>query len=123
VLRYQRELVAEVEDLPRWDDGPSGITDILRFSVDRFLRDMDEPEFALEYVDLEDFTVGHVRASKAYRVDLACRITAEEGDRRETTIQAVRLVLDRNGIKRMDRLQSSSESVRVGAAAPVRAVA
>lgn len=123
VLRYQRELSAEVEDLPRWDDGPSGITDILRFSVDRFLRDMDEPEFALEYVDLEDFTVGHVRASKAYRVDLACRITAEEDDRRETTIQVVRLVLDRNGIKRMDRLQASSESVRVGASAPIAAVA
>src|SRR5690606_12206128 len=90
---------------------PSGVTDILRFSVDRFLRDMDEPEFELEYVDAEDLTVGRVRAAKAYPVDLACRIIAEEGGRKEIVTQVVRLVLDRNGIKRMDLIQSSDERV------------
>lgn len=111
VLRYQKEIVTDVETLPKWTEGPTGVTDILRVSVDRFLRDMDEPEFELEYVDAEDLSVGRVRAAKAYPVDLACRITAEEGNRRETVIQVVRLVLNRNGIKRMDRLQSLDEQV------------
>ena len=119
VLRYQRDVVVDVGALPRWVDGPAGVTDILRISVDRLLRDMDEPEFALEYVDAEDYSVGRVRAVKAYRVDLACRFTAEEGERRETTIQVVRLVLDRNGIKRLDRLQSSTASELTPLPSPV----
>jgi hypothetical protein len=123
ILRYQKEIVANVETLPRWGDGPSGVTDILRFSVDRFLRDMDEPEFELEYVDAEDLSVGRVRAAKAYPVDLACRITAEEGGRKEIVTQVVRLVLDRNGIKRMDLLQSSDESVLAAEAAGQHPVA
>ena len=123
MLRYQRDVVVDVKALPRWVDGPAGVTDILRISVDRLLRDMDEPEFALEYVDAEDYSVGRVRAVKAYRVDLACRFTAEEGARRETTIQVVRLVLDRNGIKRLDRLQSSAASEVTPLPSPVPHVA
>ena len=40
----------------------TGVTDIIRLNVDRLLRDMDDPESALEYVDLEDFSVGTVKA-------------------------------------------------------------
>ena len=59
------------------------MTDIIRFNVERFLRDMDDPELALEYVDLEDFTVGRVKAAKSYQVDLAFRFTTDEADQRE----------------------------------------
>jgi hypothetical protein len=104
VIRYQKQVVLDAELLPRTERGLSGITDIIRVNVERFLRDMDEPEYALEYVDLEDFSVGRVRGAKSYQVDLAFRFIVEESGEERESLQLVRLVLDRNGIKRMLRL-------------------
>lgn len=104
VIRYQKEIVLDAELLPRTGQGLSGVTDIIRFNVERFLRDMDDPELFLEYVDLEDFSVGRVKGTKSYQVDLAFRFTTDEADQKKVSVQLVRLVLDRNGIKRMLRL-------------------
>lgn len=104
VIRYQKQVVLDVELLPRTERGVSGITDIIRLNVERFLRDMDEPEYALEYVDLEDFSVGRVRGAKSYQVDMAFRFIVHEAGQERGSLQLVRLVLDRNGIKRMLRL-------------------
>jgi hypothetical protein len=103
VIRYQKAIVLDAELLPRTERDLTGVTDIIRLNVERFLRDMDEPELALEYVDLEDFTVGRVRGAKSYQVDLAFRFTVDEADQKKVKTQCVRLVLDRNGIKRMLR--------------------
>ncbi|WP_224367264.1 hypothetical protein [Hyalangium versicolor] len=105
VIRYQKEIVLDAELLPRTQRGLTGVTDIIRFNVERFLRDMDDPELALEYVDLEDFSVGRVRAAKSYQVDLVFRFTTDEADQEKVSVQMVRLVLDRNGIKRMLRVR------------------
>jgi len=104
VIRYQKEIVLDVELLPKTDRRMTGVTDIIRFNVERFLRDMDDPELALEYVDLEDFSVGRVKGAKSYQVDLAFRFTTDEADQEKVSVQLVRLVLDRNGIKRMLRV-------------------
>jgi hypothetical protein len=101
VIHYQKQIVLASEHLPRVAVGITGVTDIIRFNVDRLLRDMDDPEYALQYVDLEDFSVGHVRAAKSYQVDLAFRFTVDRGRQRQVSYQLIRFVLDRNGIKRM----------------------
>ncbi|NVI97905.1 hypothetical protein HV824_07185 [Myxococcus sp. AM009] len=105
VIRYQKQIVLDARHLPRTQRGLTGVTDILRLNVERFLRDMDEPELALEYVDLADLSVGHIRGTKRYPVDMVFRFTVveEETDRRQDSVQFVRLVLDRNGIQRMQR--------------------
>ncbi|MBI3186198.1 MAG: hypothetical protein HYZ28_29015 [Myxococcales bacterium] len=105
-IRYQKQVVLDSELLPKMGGGiASGVTDIIRLNVDRLLRDMDDPEYALEYVDLEDFSVGRVRAAKSYQVDLAFRFSVEDGKTKGVSLQLVRLVLDRNGIKRMLRFE------------------
>lgn len=105
VIRYQKKIVLDSEMLPRiGDDGIiTGVTDIIRLNIDRLLRDMDDPESAMEYVDLEDFSVNKVKAAKSYQLDLAFRFSVDDGEHKHTTMQLVRLVLDRNGIKRMLR--------------------
>jgi hypothetical protein len=106
VILYQKQIDLDSERLPRMGGGiVTGVTDIIRLNVERLLRDMDDPETALEYVDLEDFTVGRVRAAKSYQVDLAFRFYVDDGDVQRATLQLVRLVLDRNGIKRMVRFE------------------
>jgi hypothetical protein len=69
---------------------------------------MDDPEAALEYIDLEDFTVDRVRAAKSYLVDVVFRFSVDDADIRRTSLQLVRLVLDRNGLKRMIRVEPTS---------------
>lgn len=110
VIRYQKEIVLDVSELPHVADTVSGVTDIIRLNVERLLRDMDDPELSLEYVDMEDFSIGRVRGAKSYQVDLAFRFTTDEAAQKRTTIQLVRLVLDRNGIKRMLRFDPPHDS-------------
>jgi len=105
VIRYRKKIVLESEMLPRIADGlVSGVTDIIRLNVDRLLHDMDDPEYALDYVDLDDFSVGKLQMAKAYRVDLAFRFMVDDGRHQRTTVRLMRLTLDRNGIKRMTEL-------------------
>lgn len=113
VIRYRKKIVLESDMLPRIADGiVSGVTDIIRVNVERMLHDMDDPDYTIDYVDLEDFSVEKLRASKAYRVDVAFRFSVDDGKHQETTVKLVRLVLDRNGIKRMSEITSSASGVR-----------
>lgn len=121
VIRYQKQILLNAELLPRVFGSVSGVTDIIRINIDRLLRDMDDPEYAIEYVDLEDLTVGKVRGAKSYQIDMAFRFTVGEKEARKTSLQLVRLVLDRNGIKRMLRYGGDPEAAE--GPAPVRSVA
>ncbi|MCE9666869.1 hypothetical protein LY474_03490 [Myxococcus stipitatus] len=116
VIRYRKNIDLDARLLPRSERGLSGVTDILRLNVGRFLRDMDEPELALEYVDLADLSVGHIRGTKRYPVDVVFRFTVEEEetDRKQETVELVRLVLDRNGIQRMQRFSEASQGTPPG---------
>jgi hypothetical protein len=111
IIRYQKEIVLESAQLPKMMSGISGVTDIIRINVDRFLRDMDDPEHAIEYVDTEDLTIGRVRGAKSYQMDVAFRFTVLDQEQKRSSLQLVRLVLDRNGLKRMLRLSSPESQV------------
>lgn len=123
IIRYQKEIILEADELPRLNAGSTGVTDIIRLNVQRFLRDMDEPEYALEYVDLEDLSVGRIRGAKSYQVDVAFRFTHDDAEDRGKHVEIVRLVLDRNGIKRMVWLDKPSAAQQQPPPAPVKSVA
>jgi hypothetical protein len=121
VLRYQKQMVLKADELPRVMGQTAGVTDIVRFNVGHLLHDMDDPEYAIEYVDLEDLSVGRVKGVKSYQVDMAFRFTVDDGDGTKVSTQLVRLVLDRNGIKRMVQFEGGG---RQGGGSPqVRSVA
>lgn len=123
VLRYQKQIVLKSDQLPRMLDRSAGVTDIIRFNVDHLLRDMDDPEYAIEYVDLEDFSVGRVKGTKSYQVDMAFRFTVHDGDEKKVSMQLVRLVLDRNGIKRMVQYDPALQAGGPAGTPQVRSVA
>ena len=105
VIRYRKRIALDSGMLPRIADGIiSGVTDIIRLNIDRLLHDMDDPEYALDYVDLDDFSIGKLQMAKSYRVDVAFRFAVDDGRHQRTTVRLVRFVLDRNGIKRMTDL-------------------
>ncbi len=105
VIRYRKRIALQSEMLPRIADGiVTGVTDIIRLNVSRLLHDMDDPEYSLDYVDLEDFSVGKLQMAKSYRIDVAFRFSVDDGRHQRTTVRLMRLILDRNGIKRMSDL-------------------
>jgi hypothetical protein len=119
VIRYRKKVVLESDMLPRIADGiVSGVTDIIRVNVERMLHDMDDADYTIDYVDLDDFSVEKLRASKAYRVDVAFRFSVDDGEHQETTMKLIRLVLDRNGIKRMSEISSSPGGLRSKVSVP-----
>lgn len=119
VVRYRKQVVLDSRQLQRVASGTSsGVTDIIRLSVDPLLYDMDDPEFELEYVDLDDLSVETLRLAKTYRVDVAFRCSVEDAGHRSTTVRIVRLLLDRNGIKRMSDLVPETVVVEPGFDAP-----
>ncbi|MBK9071685.1 MAG: hypothetical protein IPL79_11885 [Myxococcales bacterium] len=102
VIRYRKVIKLNSEILPRLGDGmTTGITDIIRLNVDRLLYDMDDPEYIIDYVDMEELTVERLRAAKSYRVDVAFRFAVNDGTSHVRATRLVQLVIDRNGIKRM----------------------
>lgn len=123
VIRYRKRIVLDARLLPRSERGLTGVTDILRLNVERFLRDMDEPEFALEYVDLESFNVGHIRGAKRYPVDLVFRFAVEGAGERKESAQLVRLVLDRNGIQRMQTFAQTGRAEAPAGSVPCQPAA
>lgn len=121
VLRYQKQMLLHADQLPRVMGQMAGVTDIVRFNVGHLLHDMDDPEYAIEYVDLGDFSVGRVKGVKSYQVDMAFRFTVDDGDdERKVSTQLVRLVMDRNGIKRMVQFEGGRPA---GSPSQVRSVA
>ncbi len=95
--RYRKQIVLESRRIP------DGLTDILRFHVGRFLRDMDEPDQEIGYVELETHHVERVRAAKTYHVDVVFLFHTRRDAAPRTVL--VRLVLDRNGIKRIEQVE------------------
>ena len=113
VIHYQKQVKLHSTLLPE-RAGVSGVTDIIRLNVERLLRDMDDPEFAMEYIALDDFSVGHVRAAKRYHVDLAFRFCVDQGSSKNVSWRVARLVLDREGINRMVRPRPTDDSAESG---------
>jgi hypothetical protein len=124
VVRYRKKIALESDMLPRIADGlVTGVTDIIRLNVEHLLHDMDDPEHALDYVDLDDFSVETLKIAKSYRIDVAFRFAVDDGKTQRTSVRLMRLVMDRNGIKRMTELVpetvlNSSERELVGTQHP-----
>jgi len=57
---------------------------------------------------------------KSYQVDMAFRFTVDDADGRKVSTQLVRLVMDRNGIKRMVQFEGGRPA---GGPTQVRSVA
>lgn len=102
VIHYRKEIILAARRLVA-RRGATGLTDIVRFHVGRWTRDMDEPAGEIDYVDASTQSLGPVQAAKTYRVDVAFRFHARVG--RPPSTQLMRLILDRNGIKRIERVE------------------
>lgn len=110
VIHYRKDILLESRLLLERRGGGSGVTDIARFNIERFLRDMDEPQQKIEFVDQATKGIDPIRAAKVYHVDVVFRFAMREAGadsaqgRGRMVTSLMRLILDRRGIKRIERV-------------------
>jgi hypothetical protein len=97
IYRYRKMISLESRRVPH------GLTDILRFHVGRLLRDMDEPDQEIGYVAIDGEAVASVQASKTYHVDVVFQFHSGREPKPRTLL--ARLILDRNGIRRIEQAE------------------
>lgn len=101
IFRYRKEVRLN-SHLLEDRHGGAGVTDIVRFHVTRVLHEMDEPFQVIEWVDRDSLQLRPVQAAKVYHVDVIFRFISRPDQPPSVTL--MRLVLDREGIKRIDRV-------------------
>jgi hypothetical protein len=97
IYRYRKMISLESRRVPH------GLTDILRFHIGRLLRDMDEPDQEIGYVAIDGEAVASVQASKTYHVDVVFQFHSGREPKPRTLL--ARLILDRNGIQRIEQAE------------------
>lgn len=98
--RYRKEIKLNAR---RVREHGQGVTDIVRFNIARLLEHMDEPDQQIDWVDLDSRKVTPVRANKVYHVDVVFRFESRKHE--APRVSLLRLILNRRGIKRIERLE------------------
>jgi len=102
VLLYTKEMTLFSQKLFARHARKTGLTDIARFTVRNFLLKMDEPK-----TDLYLLRDGHsqtITGTRVYHVNVVVKFIAEK----KITYERIRLVLTRNGIKRIENVCSET---------------
>lgn len=105
VLHYAKVVRVEPGALDRLEFTDLSVKEILRFDTSAFLRHFDNPLKELAVYDSEEGCVV-LEAPKVYYLDLMVRIAcrpSEAEDESEVRVEAIRAVLDKQGIVRLDR--------------------
>lgn len=99
VLHYGREIRLFSRSIGKLHGRLHDINDIIRLHVSSFLQRMDDPLRLLPTYDAQHDAVMQLKASKTYVVDVV--FVLREGRNDLQSLQRVRLVLDKTGIRRL----------------------
>jgi len=104
VLLYRMQVQMNREKLNiNSEFSTNGVNSIIRFNFSEFIRNMDNPEFALYYPDEENgFEV--IEGEKLYYLNL---ILEKKNDMQNET-NRYRIALNRNGIKKIQKFESDN---------------
>jgi hypothetical protein len=97
VLKYEKEVILKPGPILRAHARMRDVTDIIRFDVNRFLERMDEPFEARRALDPSTLETEDFACARVYHVNLILKL----GDH----LRRMRLVVDQNGIKRIEEIK------------------
>ncbi|MCA8921668.1 MAG: hypothetical protein KDD82_07635 [Planctomycetes bacterium] len=103
-LRYSKSLVVNTRAIGALEYKRISFKDVLRFDVSSFLGNLDDPARQLALFDSKRASSVLVTTSKVYYLDLVLRLTSRDGfGNEQVRLEAVRVVLDKSGLLRVDR--------------------
>ena len=104
IIRYKKDIILYADafkDLSQDMPDITGLNDIIRFDVRRYLKKMAEPQ--QERLLLKDGQVKTIKCHKIYYLNLVSRYRSIS-PAKEKTHSRLRLVLDQEGIKRIEHI-------------------
>ncbi len=102
VIHYTKDITLYPNQFLNFHKRKTGITDIVRFNLRNFLLKMDEPIKPL--YALKNDVSEKIPGARVYHVNVVLRFTSK----RETRYERIRLVLNRDGIKRIEPVAAES---------------
>lgn len=115
VVRYVKEVTLESEGLQKAMDGVEGLNDIIRFNFAKFRARMDDPIEIYRIVHPTSRSVVEVPCSRVYHINVVLRITRGRKQNTQSHLVRVRVVLDSEGLKRVESIGSGGQSQTVDA--------
>ncbi len=103
IMRYVKRVRLSNKVITHVHGRLGDINDILRFTVSSFQARMDDPVRKIRSYDEERDEVVLLTCPKVYHINVLFQLRAY-GDRTRSTIQRFRVVLDRNRIRRLERV-------------------
>jgi hypothetical protein len=104
VILYQNDLRLYAREILGEHKRRTDIKHILRFSVEDLLARLDNPTARVQFYDPASRIFCRVRAPKVYHLNVVFRLTHwdERNRREEPYYHRIRVILDKNGIHRID---------------------
>lgn len=101
VLRYQKDVRIKSATIGTLHQRLHDINDIIRFNIANFLVRTDDAVQEVKYFDPDNNRVDEMLCPKVYHINLILVLRAKDKDV-PPVIERVRVVLDKNGIKRLE---------------------
>ena len=110
VLYFRNAITLYSERIYKGHDRISAVNHIFRYNIRHLLRNMDEPTTKVELYDPKNDAVNTIQASKTYHMNIIFSLTGKDN---QTESIKIRLILNRNGIKRVEQLDENGTTWKV----------
>jgi hypothetical protein len=105
VIKYEKEVRLFPRTISRFHERRRDLNDIMRMSIDHFLRQADDP--VVDYLHLDSTTgeLQQVQCQRVYHVNIVSTYRSiDAGKQGAERVERIRLVLNRDGIVRLDQV-------------------
>lgn len=106
-FRYAKTTTLQPHEVEGFGERVGGLTDIIRFGMWRFMRRMDEPRRSILSFDEALNEVISIDAVKSYHINVILRLKTGLGPAARTRYQKLRVILNRQGIMRVEEIDVS----------------
>ncbi len=108
VLSYRQKITLFNEEIDEIHTKKSSLTNIIRFNTRDFLKYMDDPYEPISHWDQEKDELTTLDISNVYHLNVIYKLTSFEGTKdEEVHFDKFRVILDQNGIRRVEDAQFS----------------
>jgi len=105
VMKHEKEVTLYPDPILKVHERRQDLNDIMRFSIDDFLRQADNPKVDYLHLDDEGGRLECLQCSRVYHVNMVMRYTSyDSAGKLQVSYERVRIVLNRDGIIRLEEV-------------------
>ena len=108
VMKYEKEITLFPDTIFKVHERRKSLNDIMRFSIDDFLRQADDPKVDYLHLSDEGDRLETLHCSRVYHVNMIVRYTSHDsGGMLQVSYERIRIVFNHDGIIRLEEVSVS----------------